>query len=178
MFNRTPSSFAACLLAALALSACGGNDDAAPAIPSAPAGTGTTDSAPAADAATVPPYVDNAYTNQRGDARYATLATNAGVRVVSGFLDLWKPSTLLVDAGVTAAANGNFPAITPSTWTGIPGDATDGSAVNAAVLAANIQYVVDATAARSADQATAAYLDDRRGKGYSVTDGLGPLTAA
>lgn len=124
------------------------------------------------------PYVDYASTNQRGDARYATVATNAGVRVVSGFLDLWKPSTLLVDAGVAAAANGSFPAITASTWTGIPGDATDGTVLNSAVLGANVQYVVTATSGRSADQALAAYLDDRRGKGYSVTDGLGPLTAA
>jgi autotransporter-associated beta strand protein len=137
-----------------------------------------TDSAPVSDETAVPPYVDYAYTNQRGDARYATMATNAGVRVVSGFLDLWRPSTLLVDAGVTAAANGSFPAITASTWTGIPGDVTDGAVLNSAVLGANIQYVVTATGGRSADQAVAAYLDDRRGKGYSVTDGLGPLTAA
>jgi autotransporter-associated beta strand protein len=178
MSNHVAFPFAACLVALAALSACGGSDDSALAVPAAPAGSGTTDSAPVADAATVPPYVDNAATNQRGDARYATLATNAGVRVVSGFLDLWKPNTLLVDAGVTAAANGSYPAITASTWTGIPGDATDGTVLNSAVLGANIQYVVTATGSRSADQAVAAYLDDRRGKGYSVTDGLGPLTAA
>src|SRR6185503_15821412 len=106
----------------------------------------------------------------RGDARYATLATNASVRVVSGFLDLWKPSTLVVDAGVTAPANGSFPAVTASAWTGIPGDPTDGTVLNGAVLDANVQYVVAATAARSADQSTAAYVDDRRAKGYSVTD--------
>ena len=138
MFNRNSSSFAACVIAAAALSACGGSDDAALTIPAAPAGTGTTDSAPVADATTVPPYVDYAYTNQRGDARYATLATNASVRVVSGFLDLWKPSTLLVDAGVTAPANGSFPAVTASAWTGVPGDATDGTVLNAAVLGANV----------------------------------------
>ncbi|MFL6696818.1 MAG: phosphatase PAP2 family protein [Vitreoscilla sp.] len=178
MSKRAAFPFVACLVAVAVLSACGGSDDAALTIPAAPAGTGTTDSAPVADATAVPPYVDFAFTNQRGDARYATLATNAGVRVVSGFLDLWKPSTLLVDAGVTAAANGNFPAIAASTWTGIPGDATDGTALNSPVLAANIQYVVTATSGRSADQAVAAYLDDRRGKGYSVTDGLGPLTVA
>jgi len=178
MSHRVAPSFAACLVAAAALSACGGSDDAALTVPAAPAGMGSTDAAPVADATAVPPYVDFAYTNQRGDARYATVATNAGVRVVSRFLDLWKPSTLLVDAGVTASANGSFPAITASTWSGIPGDATDGTILNAAVLGANIQYVVAATASRSTDQATAAYVDDRRGKGYSVTDGLGPLAAA
>ena len=178
MSKRVAFPFAACLVAVAALSACGGSDDTALTVPAAPAGSGTTDSAPVSDETTVLPYVDYAATNQRGDARYATLATNAGVRVVSGFLDLWKPSTLLVDAGVTAAANGSFPAITASTWSGIPGDATDGTVLNGAVLGANIQYVVTATSGRSTDQAVAAYLDDRRGKGYSVTDGLGPLTAA
>jgi autotransporter-associated beta strand protein len=178
MSKRAAFPFAVCLVAVATLSACGGSDDAALTIPAAPAGTGATDSAPVSDETAVPPYVDYAFTNQRGDARYATLATNAGVRVVSGFLDLWKPSTLLVDAGVTAAANGSFPAIAASTWTGIPGDATDGTALNSSVLGANVQYVVTATSGRSADQAVAAYLDDRRGKGYSVTDGLGPLTAA
>jgi len=176
MFKRRPLPLAV-LLAAAVLSACGGDDDAALTIPAAPAGTGRIDSAPVANAAAVPPYVDNAYTNQRGDARYATLSTNAGVRVVSGFLDLWKPSTLIVDAGVTAPANGSFPAVTASTWTGIPGDATDGTVLNSAVLDANVQYVVAATAARSPEQSIAAYVDDRRAKGYSVTDGLGPLAA-
>jgi autotransporter-associated beta strand protein len=183
-----PSTFAqrtliTSLIAAFALVACGGGDsDSTPtpelSIPKAPQGLGTTDSAPVADEATTLPFVDYAYTNQRGDARYATRETNAGVRVVDGFLNLWTPSTLIVDAGVTAAANGSFPAVVTSSWSGIPGDATDGTAVNAAVLNANIQYVVNATAARTPAQELAAYLDDRRQKGYSVVDGMGPLTAA
>jgi autotransporter-associated beta strand protein len=163
-----------------ALAACGGggsDDDTVSAL-QAPQGVGHADSAPVADEQSVLPFVDYAYTNQRGDARYATLDTNAGVRVVSGFLDIWKPSTLIVDAGVTAAANGNFPAVVASSWTGIPGDATDGTVLNAATHAANIQYVLDATSKRTATQELAAYLDDRRGKGYSVTDGLGPVTNA
>jgi autotransporter-associated beta strand protein len=171
------------LIAAFALVACGGGDsDTTPtpelSIPKAPQGLGTTDSAPVADETTTLPFVDYAFTNQRGDARYATRETNAGVRVVDGFLNLWTPSTLIVDAGVTAAANGSFPAVVTSSWSGAPGDATDGTAVNASVLNANIQYVVDATAARTPAQELAAYLDDRRQKGYSVVDGMGPLTAA
>jgi len=165
-----------------ALAACGGGgDDAqqdAVSAPAVPQGVGHADTAPVADAQSVPPFVDFAYTNQRGDARYATLDTNAGVRVVAGFLDIWKPSTLIVDAGVTAAANGSFPAVTASNWTGTPGDATDGTVVGTATHAANIQYVVTATSQRTAAQELAAYLDDRRGKGYSVTDGLGPATSA
>jgi autotransporter-associated beta strand protein len=162
---------------ALALSACGSNSEDQPlVIPAAPADQGAAEvvAVPAATA-----FVDTAATNQRGDARYATLATNAGVRVLGGFLAVWKPLTEIVDAGVTAPAVDGFPAVTASTWSGVPNDGNpDGTIVNAAVHAANIAYVVNATANRSAAQATQAYLDDRRGKGYSVTDGLGPLTAA
>jgi autotransporter-associated beta strand protein len=162
---------------ALALSACGSNSEDQPlVIPAAPADQGAAEvvAVPAATA-----FVDTAATNQRGDARYATLATNAGVRVLGGFLAVWKPLTEIVDAGVTAPAVDGFSAVTASTWSGVPNDGNpDGTIVNAAVHAANIAYVVNATANRSAAQATQAYLDDRRGKGYSVTEGLGPLTAA
>ncbi|MBU9560940.1 phosphatase PAP2 family protein [Burkholderia multivorans] len=170
------------LSSAFVLAACGGGDDVvatdAPqaAVPAPPADPGFVDSAPVPS---VPAFVDNIATNQRGDARYATLSTNAAVRVVSRFLDLWQPSTMLVDAGVSAPANGAFPAVSPSTCSGLPDSGTPcGTILNAAVLSANVQYVVDATTARTPQQADAAYFDDRRGKGYSVTDGMGPLTAA
>jgi autotransporter-associated beta strand protein len=146
-------------------------------IPPPPPGAGYTDSAPIADENTTLPFVDYAFTNQRGNACYSTEATNAGVRVVSGFLDIWRPRTLLVDAGVSAPANGTCPAVTPSTWTGIPGDPTNGTVLNVTVHSANILYVINATASRTSAQELAAYVDDRRGKGYSVTDGLGPLTS-
>ncbi len=146
-------------------------------IPAPPRGAGYTDSAPVADATTTLPFVDYAYTNQRGIACYSTEATNAGVRVLAGFLDIWRPSTLLVDAGVSAPASGTCPAVTASTWSGIPGNSTDGTVLNVTVHNANILYVINATANRTDAQELAAYLDDRRGKGYSVTDGLGPLTS-
>ncbi|MDR6499615.1 autotransporter-associated beta strand protein [Burkholderia ambifaria] len=179
--SRLPLHVAA-LSTAILLAACGGGDDVVAtsstnaAVPAPPADPGFVDSAPVPS---VPAFVDNVATNQRGDARYATLSTNAAVRVVSRFLDLWQPSTMLVDAGVTAPANGAFPAISPSTCTGLPGNGTPcGTSLNDAVLSANVQYVVNATTARTPQQADAAYYDDRRGKGYSVTDGMGPLTAA
>lgn len=180
---RTAALFAA-IVSALSLVACGGNDSvdttaatpATPSAPTAPTGLGKEDTAPVAS--NVAAYVDNGATNVRGDACHATVDTNAGVRVVSGFLDIWTPRSLLVDAGQTAAANGTCAAITASDWSGIPGSATDGVVKNATVHAANIAYVETATAARTADQELVAYLDDRRAKGYSVSDGMGPLTSA
>ncbi|CAJ0691250.1 phosphatase PAP2 family protein [Ralstonia holmesii] len=174
------------LFGALALTACGGGDDTpnngtpvatTQAIPAPPADPGFVDTA--AVATGVPAFVDNIATNQRGDARYATLGTNAGVRLFTRFLDLWQPLTEIVDAGVSAPANGSFPAVVASTWTGLPNDGTaGGTQLNLPVLNANVQYVVNATTNRTQAQADAAYFDDRRGKGYSVSDGMGPLTTA
>ncbi|OXI15389.1 phosphatase PAP2 family protein [Burkholderia sp. AU15512] len=179
--SRFPLHVAA-LSSAIVLAACGGGDDVvstgtiAAAVPAPPADPGFVDSAPIPSA---PAFVDNVATNQRGDARYATLSTNAAVRVLSRFLDLWQPATMLVDAGVSAPANGAFPAISPSTCSGLPNSGVScGTILNDAVLSANVQYVVNATTARTPQQADAAYYDDRRGKGFSVTDGMGPLTAA
>ncbi|HEX7986201.1 MAG TPA: phosphatase PAP2 family protein [Duganella sp.] len=162
---------------AAALSACGGSsNDQALVIPAAPADQGAADVAPVP---AVTAFVDTVATNQRGDARYATLDTNAGVRVLGGMLQIWKPLTEIVDAGQTAPAVAGFPAVVTSAWTGVPNDGTNGGTiVNQAVHAANIDYVVKATANRTPEQALAAYLDDRRNKGYSVSDAMGPLTAA
>ncbi|MBK0062458.1 MULTISPECIES: acid phosphatase [unclassified Acinetobacter] len=142
--------------------------------PAAPKGVGYEDTAPLA--LNITPIVDSWITNQRGDARYATVETNAGVRVLSGFLDVWTPSSLFVDAGVSAQAQDGFPAVTQSNWTGLPADSTDGSKKNADVLNYNINYSVQTTHNRTEEDAIRAYLDDRRGKSYSVTTGMGALT--
>lgn len=177
--HRLPLAIA--ISAVLALSGCGGSDsssnaDTALVLPAPPADQGAVDTAPVPAAVA---FVDTVATNQRGDARYATLNTNAGVRVLGGMLEIWKPVTEIVDAGVTAPAVDGFPAVVASNWTGVPNDGSHGGTiVNPAVHQANIDYVVKATASRSAEQTVLAYLDDRRGKGYSVTEGMGPLTAA
>jgi autotransporter-associated beta strand protein len=185
LVRRLPLALA--ISAALTLIACGGGHDdnttvpvaaaaAALAVPAAPADQGAPDTAPAP---AVTAFVDTSATNQRGDARYATVDTNAGVRVLAGFLAIWQPLTALVDAGSPAPAVAGFPAVAASTWTGVPNSGTpDGTILNATVHNANIQYVVGATTSRTPAQAVSAYLDDRRGKGYSVSDGLGPLTDA
>ena len=46
------------------------------------------------------------------------------------------------------------------------------------LVVAEQDLVVRTTTARTAAQSQAAYFDDRRGKNYSVTDGMGPLTDA
>ncbi|APR38868.1 acid phosphatase [Paraburkholderia sp. SOS3] len=180
LYTNRLSLHAALVSGVLLLAACGGGDDNSSSTnasaPPAPPDPSFVDSAPIPD---VPAFVDNIATNQRGDARFATVATNAGVRLVSRFLDLWMPLTPIVDAGVSAPAVGSFPAIVPSTWTGLPNDGTPGGTIlNAAVLAQNIQFASDETTNRTQAQADAAYFDDRRGKGFSVTDGMGPLTDA
>lgn len=170
-------AIAAAILALL--SACGGSDsiDVSPVTgaPAAPADQGAADTAPLPSTMA---FVDTAATNQRGDAHYATIDTNAGVRVIGGFLKVWQPLTAIVDAGVTAPAADGFPAVAASTWTGVPNDGTNGGTVlDAATHNANIAYVVQATANRTPAQTLAAYLDDRRQKGYSMSDGMGPLTS-
>ncbi|MBQ1761557.1 MAG: phosphatase PAP2 family protein [Aquincola sp.] len=168
----------AALLAAGCLSACGDGGDDAPDVaqlPAEPAGLGSTDSAPVLSS--VLAYADTGATNARDNPCNVTLATNAGVRALQGMLSLWIPSTLKVDAGVTLAAANGCDAVTPAAWTGIPGDATDGTVIQSGVHQANIDYVKRATQSRTSAQALAAYLDDRRQKGYSVSDGMGPLTS-
>ncbi len=180
--SHRSSRHAISLAVLVLLSACGGASDGVTDItpvsvaPSAPADQGAPDTAPVPAVAA---FVDTAASNQRGDARYATLPTNAGVRVLGGFLDVWKPLTEIVDADASAPAVDGFPAVVKSTWTGVPNDGTNGGTiVNATVHNANIDYVVKATTGRTAEQGVMAYLDDRRNKGYSVTEGMGPLTTA
>ncbi|MBY3365605.1 acid phosphatase [Rhizobium laguerreae] len=124
------------------------------------------------------PYAEAGNTNKRGDACFSTADTNAAVHLLSGFLEIWTPRTPFVDAGVEAPVKDNCPAVAKTDWDGIPASKTDGHIVSQAVHNANIAYVVNATRARTADQAVAAYLDDRRGKNASIVDGLGPLTDA
>ncbi|OWJ62985.1 acid phosphatase [Paraburkholderia caledonica] len=174
-----PLSTLVALCTLLALGACGSSDDlqsSAAVAPAPPADPGFVDSA---SIPPVPAFVDNAASNQRNDAHFATLDTNAGVRVVSRFLDLWQPSTMIVDAGASAPAVDGFPAVVASTCSGLINSGTAcGTVLNAAVLNQNTQFVVNETVSRTQAQADAAYFDDRRNKGYSVTDGMGPLTGA
>lgn len=180
-----PTLCALAIAVMLGLSGCNGESDTTAngseyTIPAAPAGLGYAESADAPSG--VLAYVDTGATNQRGKACMATLDTNAGIRVLKGMLDIWAPLTaadgkVYVDADQAAAADGTCPAVVKSAWSGIPGDLTDGKILNTAIHQANINYVANVTKSRNAEQALAAYMDDRRKKGYSVADGMGPLTS-
>lgn len=165
----------AALLCALLFSACGGGDETPLEAPAAPASTGFTEQADAP--AGVPAYVDTGASNQRNNPCQVTLETNAGVRVLKGFLDVWEPLSRKVDAGVTLAAADGCGAVSASAWSGVPGTTPDGTVTHGAVHAANIDYVKSVTQSRTSAQALAAYMDDRRAKGFSVSDGMGPLTS-
>jgi len=145
-------------------------------LPPVPQGLGHTDSAP--PPAGVIAYVDDGATNQRGDACHATVDTNAGVRVLSGFLQLWTPRTPFVDADQDAPAKGGCPAVSKSDWSGIPGSPTDGVKKLAKLHEQNIAYSIKVTGEHTPERDLAAYLDDRRNKNASIVDGLGPLTDA
>ena len=99
-FVLRPLSLA--VLTAFLMAGCGGGSDgddlSVAVLPDAPKGLGAADTAPVQDETKVLPFVDFAFTNQRGDARYATLETNAGVRVVGGMLALWQPSSSIVES--------------------------------------------------------------------------------
>lgn len=152
----------AALVAAFALSACGGGSDndnapvattpavttpaADPATPSAPAGLRSVDTAPVSAVAA---FVDNYKSNTTANT---TQPTNAALRVLGDFLTLWTPG---------------------SSW-----DNGVATTVGASILAANIQQVKDIAATRSAAEQQAAYLDDRRNQNYSMLSGLGPLLPA
>ncbi len=96
-------------------------------------------------------FVDNYKTNTSSN----TTVPNAAIGTLSEFLKLWTPGDKVTDAVYY--------------W-------KNGTKLNPAVLDANMQYVANIAATRTADQATAAYLDDRRNQTYSVTEGLGSLT--
>lgn len=145
-------------------------------LPPAPAGLGKTDTAPVVQG--IPAYVDTGGSNQRGDACLSTLETNAGVRLLSGFLDIWTPRSPFVDADQDAPARDACQAVAKSDWDGLPKSATDGTMKHPEVHAANLAYVIKTTKANTPEDDLEAYLDDRRGKNVSISDGLGPLADA
>ncbi len=90
------------------------------------------------------PFVEHYTTNVAGNT---TPWTNAAVRILSGFGELWE---------------------TGPTW-------DTGRVLDHAVLRANVRHVVDVTHARTDEEAKVAFVRDRQHQSYAVTAGLGPL---
>ncbi|MCI2238869.1 phosphatase PAP2 family protein [Paenibacillus sp. TRM 82003] len=90
------------------------------------------------------PFVEHYTTNV---AENTTQWTNAAVRILSGFDDLWE---------------------TGPTW-------DTGRVLDRDVLRANVQHVVDVTHARTDEEAKVAFVRDRQHQSYAATAGLGPL---
>ncbi|MFD8232571.1 phosphatase PAP2 family protein [Streptomyces sp. NPDC059696] len=94
-----------------------------------------------APAAFVDDYKTNLLTNQ-------TPETNAVVRVLGGFAEMWKT-----------------------------GDWNTGTPLMPEVLRANVRYCERITAGRTDAEAKQAFVIDRQHQSYSMIDGLGPLAA-
>ncbi|MEU5155862.1 phosphatase PAP2 family protein [Glycomyces sp. NPDC021274] len=95
---------------------------------------------------TGPAFVDTYSTNT---VENLTPETNAAVRILSGFKDLWQ---------------------TGSAW-------NNGTALDEDVLEANLEYSEEVTAARTPAASKQAYIFDRQHQSYSAIGGLGPLEA-
>ncbi|WP_328296355.1 autotransporter-associated beta strand repeat-containing protein [Thalassolituus alkanivorans] len=151
--------------ATLMLSACGddNNDDNSTADiskPVMPAGLGFEQYVAAPDAAYPLPVILYGKNNGHSTLKYS-IHDNPYPHALKGINSIWKGTS---DA-YQSAASGSGP------------DSYEANPIkNAAVWAANIAYVEKVTAERSDEAAIRAYLDDRRGKSYSVVDGFGPLT--
>ncbi|WDG18193.1 phosphatase PAP2 family protein [Microbacterium sp. Clip185] len=105
-------------------------------------------------------YVD-AYTTNTSDNK--TPETNAAIGLLSPMLAYWTPA---VPPTAAFDANGKF----------LPESV--GTILNHTVLDANIATAAQITQTRTAAQAQAAYLYDRRNQNYSAVQGLGPWADA
>ncbi|MGD8193181.1 phosphatase PAP2 family protein [Herbiconiux sp. P18] len=105
-------------------------------------------------------YVDSYTTNTTANT---SPETNAAIGLLSPMLDYWTPE---VPATPAFDANGKF----------IPESV--GTVKNATVLDANIAEAARITQTRTPEQATQAYLIDRRNQNYSAINGLGDYAEA
>ncbi|MGA0567877.1 phosphatase PAP2 family protein [Rathayibacter sp. KR2-224] len=92
-------------------------------------------------------FVDAYQTNQSTNT---TPETNAAIRLLGKFSDLWQPGT---------------------SW-------DNGTKLNAAVLDENIQKAIDITSSLTPAESKEAYLTDRRNQSYTAINGFGPYTDA
>ncbi|MDA1359694.1 phosphatase PAP2 family protein [Glycomyces luteolus] len=132
---------------------------AAAVIPEPAAGSGTTSAlqstvesiAPEAPRTQWAQYTGPAFVDTYGTNTVENLTpeSNAAVRILSGFQDLWQ---------------------TGSAW-------NNGTVLDEDVLEANLEYSAEVTGARTPAESKQAYIFDRQHQSYSAIGGLGPLEA-
>jgi autotransporter-associated beta strand protein len=164
-------------------------------VPAAPADPTTVDSAPVNTS--VPAYVDTYYTNLADNSCYDTVSTNAAIRALKGFLDLWTPVTSYVDADTysgTGLAASTDPdtgvacaSIPVSTWNGTA--SSGGTILNSDIISTNTKYVETVAASRdnSANSTSntardsdgeVAYKVDAGSKDYNLGEAAGLLASS
>lgn len=184
------------------LSACGGGSSsltatttASTAVPAAPADPGTVDSA--AVNTSVPAYVDTYYTNLADNSCYDAESTNASIRALKGFLDLWTPVTSYVDAdtysgtGLSASTDPDTGAacasVSASNWNGMA--SSGGTILNSAIISTNTKYVETVAASRDSSangtsntvndsDGEVAYKVDVGSKDYNLGEAAGLLASS
>ena len=161
--NKRNGLYPALLAAgAMMLTACGGDSNSSDSVskPLLPAGLGFEQYVPLPEVDYPLPVILYGQNNADDTLKYS-INDNPYPYALRGINNIWKGTS----DSWQAAANGSGP------------DSYESTPVNnAAAWQANIAYVVKVTSERTEEEAIAAYLDDRRGKSYSVVDGYGPLT--
>lgn len=164
---RKKALLAAAIAAALlTLAGCSDNDDrntsntSEPERPALPSGTG--EEFTVAQPNDIYPLPAKVYAENNADATLRfSISDNPIAYLLRGHNDIWQGTTDIWQNNANGDGPDNYlanPIRNPDVWR------------------ANIQYVIDATQRRSADEAILAFLDDMRSKNYSVIDGFGPLT--
>lgn len=109
-------------------------------------------------------YKNQDYKNLPGSIAFSK-KNNPVIHILSGFDKIWN-------LGDPEWASGATVDITRG-----PADLAwaKGTIIDSALWRHNIQYVVDTTKQRTAEEVKRAYFDDRRHQSYSIISGLGPL---
>ena len=138
--------------------------------PSVPSGQGYELAVAVPSAGPPLPVVNNAE-NNADSANRLLLSKNPIVKILYGFDSIWS---LNLDGWQTGDPNKGA-TTSGMTADGATTDYSNEEIRNTTVWEANMAYVEDVTANRTAEEALQAYYDDRRDKCYSVLDGFGPL---
>lgn len=190
MTNKSCVKVFAVSAVALALAACNSSDDKDVAFinPGVPSGTSASSfiaepSLSGTDIAVVDGHIP--VTNNNGNIVSYDPSVNPLIQILKGFDDIWYVGddtwALTGSSESKSIAEGYeaYPGVvgggTNSTSYAIPLDFSNEKILNRKVWQENFDYVKKRTEGASKAEMVAAYLDDQRDKGFSITSGLGPM---